>query len=531
MKIQPGKLLKSSFAVALATFASRVCGLLRVRLESAVLGGGALASGWFLAVTIPNLFRRLLGEGALGTALIPLVAEIEEKEGITAARRKLAVVFTVLGAILALIVLIFSLAALITGKYCAESGNDFWCSDRITTMLKLLPLLMPYAFFICLTGVIGAVLNYAKIFVRPALTALLFNIFMLAGLSVAFFGGFSAETILPFLAILTPAAGAVQLALMIWMLHSCGRFPLFGRGFSQHWEVVGRLFRLATPGILGYGALQLSFVIDRALAVSLGDKAVPALTYVDRIIDLPIGIFAVSLGSVLMASMSRAAAQGDKASVLEQLEFSLRHVWFICAPMAAMVVFFHADILRVLCLGGKYTMDDLHAARQVAVFYGLGIPLFCSLKVLLPAFYARKQMKTPFYISLAAIMVNIVLNLILMIPLKQGGLALATVISSLTNNSLLLLMLRRQGFALKWHTLLSPLRSMAMAAVSALAVWLFLQQAGITISGLGSIGKDILLLAAIGGAFTVCYFVLAMLCRSKEIRELAGILQRRRQNS
>jgi len=217
--------------------------------------------------------------------------------------------------------------------------------------------------------------------------------------------------------------------------------------------------------------------------------------------------------------------------VLEQLEFSLRHVWFICAPMAAMVVFFHADILRVLCLGGKYTMDDLHAARQVAVFYGLGIPFFCSLKVLLPAFYARKQMKTPFYISLAAIMVNIVLNLILMIPLKQGGLALATVISSLTNNSLLLLMLRRQGFALKWYTLLSPLRSMAMAAVSASAVWLILQQAGITISGLGSIGKDILLLIAIGGAFTVCYFVLAMLCRSKEIRELAGILQRRRQNS
>ena len=100
MKFQPGKLLKSSFGVALATFASRICGLLRVRLESAVLGGGALASGWFLAVMIPNLFRRLLGEGALGTALIPMVAEIEEKEGIPAARRKLAVIFTVLGAIL-----------------------------------------------------------------------------------------------------------------------------------------------------------------------------------------------------------------------------------------------------------------------------------------------------------------------------------------------------------------------------------------------------------------------------------------------
>ena len=176
-------------------------------------------------------------------------------------------------------------------------------------------------------------------------------------------------------------------------------------------------------------------------------------------------------------------------------------------------------------------MDDLNAARQVAVFYGLGIPLFCSLKVLLPAFYARKQMKIPFYISLVAIMVNVVLNLVLMIPLKQGGIALATVIASLTNNSLLLLMLRRQGFALKWQTLISPLRSMIIAAVSALAVWLILLKAGITVYGLGSIGKDILLLAAIGGAFSLCYLALATLCRSKEIRELAGILKRRRQNS
>ena len=125
MKFQPGKLLKSSFGVAMATFASRLCGLLRVRLESAVLGGDALASGWFLAVTIPNLFRRLLGEGALGTALIPLTAEIAEKDGIPAARRKLAAIFVTLGVILAVIVLIFSTAASLGGKYAALYGNEF----------------------------------------------------------------------------------------------------------------------------------------------------------------------------------------------------------------------------------------------------------------------------------------------------------------------------------------------------------------------------------------------------------------------
>ncbi len=528
MNFQPGKFLKSSFAVAGATFASRLCGLLRVRLESAILGGGALASAWFLAFMIPNLFRRLLGEGALGTALVPLIAEIEEHDGVPEVRRKLATVLTALGTLLALIVVLFSLAALLSGQLIEWYGNAYWRSDRYTMMLKLLPLLMPYAFFICLTGVIGAVLNYAKIFFLPALTALLFNIFMLAGLSAAWFGNFSAEIILPFLAILTPVAGAIQLFLMLWMLAKCGRFPVFYKGFWYDREILKRLFKLATPGILGYGALQVSFVIDRALAVSLGDRAVPALTYVDRIIDLPIGIFAVSLGSVLMAGMAKAAAEADRESMLRQLEFSIRHVWFICAPLAAGVIFFHADVLRVLCLGGKYTMEDLHAARMVAVFYGMGIPFFCSLKVLLPAFYARKQMKTPFYVSLVAIAVNIVMNLILMIPLKQGGLALATVISSLVNNSLLMMILRKQGLGINFKTFFSPLRSLAAAILAGAMVWYSLRKLGFGIAGCGSIGKDIILLISISAAFGCLYLLFSAICRAGELQEFMSVVRHRK---
>ncbi|MCI5779747.1 MAG: murein biosynthesis integral membrane protein MurJ [Lentisphaeria bacterium] len=527
MSFQSGKLLKSSFGTAAATFASRLCGLLRVRLEATVLGGGVWASAWGLALTIPNMFRRLLGEGALGTALIPLVAEIERREGVDAVRRKLATVLIALGVLLSLIVLVISLAALGSGKWIALYGNEFWRSARITQMIRLLPLLMPYAFFICLTGVIGAVLNYAKIFVRPALTALLFNLFMLAGLGAAWLGHWSPETVLPFLAVLTPAAGAIQLALMLWMLSLCGRYPRFVSVWWSDREILGKLWRLALPGILGYGALQMSFLVDRSLAVALGDRAVPALNYVDRVIDLPIGIFAVSLGSVLMSAMSRAAAEGDRETMREQLAFSLRHVWFLCAPLAAGVVFFHADILRVLCLGGRYTLDDLRAARMVAVFYGMGIPFFCSLKVILPAFYARKQMKTPFYVSLAAITVNITLNLVLMWPLRQGGIALATVISSLVNNGVLMTILRRQGMGAGWRTAFSALRSAAVAAVSGGAVWYGLHRAGIGLAGYGGMGANILLLAGIAAAFGILYVGISALVRAPELRELASLLRRR----
>ncbi len=522
-----GKLLKSSIGVSFATFASRVLGLLRVRLESAVLGGGALASAWFLAFMIPNLFRRLLGEGALGTALQPLVAETETAEGITAVRRMLAVVLSALAAILAIIVTVVSLWALTFDKWSGLVAPDLLQSDRVSGMFKLLPLLMPYAFFICLTGAITAVLNYAQKFVLPAMTALLLNIFLIAAMTAAWFFRMSPDKFMPILAIVTPLAGMIQLILMVWMLYKCGRFPLFKKDSFSDLTILKKLFFLALPGLIGYSALQLSLVIDRALAVSLGDQAVPALTYVDRIIDLPIGIFAVSLGGVLMSSMSRAAASGNREQIKEELIFSLRHVWFIAAPMAAGVFFFHELLLRLLCVGGRYTESDLSAAHMVAVFYGMGIPFFCMVKVILPAFYARKKMKAPLYVSLCAIMVNIVMNLILMVPLKQGGIALATVVSSVVNNSLLLILLYRDGFPVSGKAFFSMCRSAVLAAAAGYVSYLLFLKYGKSFA-IESYSGCSIVLACAGIVFLGFYAAGAFLFRAEEGREFINLLRRRR---
>ena len=181
------------------------------------------------------------------------------------------------------------------------------------------------------------------------------------------------------------------------------------------------------------------------MAASLGSQAIPALTYVDRIVDIPIGIVAVSLGSVLMPMMSRSAAAGKGDEIAETLAYSLRMMWFATLPVAALVMFFHNNMLHILCLGGRYTMADLQAAHWVAVFYGVGIPFFCSLKVIYPAFYARQKMVTVLKVSVCATMINIVMNYILMQFLAQGGIALATVISSLFNNGVLLWLLKKEN--------------------------------------------------------------------------------------
>jgi len=278
-------IFKGTLSMGFATFLSRLLGVVRVRLESTVLGGGEVASAWFLAFAIPNLLRRVLGEGALSNALIPLIAENCVNDGTGRVRKQLAVVFSVLSGILLAIVLLVSLFSIVVVKYSASWGVEFFTHPRIVLTFKLLPLLMPYGLFICLAGVVGAILHYSKIFLLPALAALLLNIVLLGGLSAAWYWSMPETQFLPMLALLVPAAGVLQLLMVAIVLVKTGLFPDF-RHFWQERNILGKLFKLALPGICGYAALQVSFIIDRAMAASLGDQAIPALTYIDRIVDI-----------------------------------------------------------------------------------------------------------------------------------------------------------------------------------------------------------------------------------------------------
>ena len=295
----------------------------------------------------------------------------------------------------------------------------------------------------------------------------------------------------------------------------------------DHGKLLKQLWTLVLPNMLSGAALQVSFLVDRSLAICLGPQAVPALTNVDRLVDLPIGIFAIALSSVLMVNMSHSAARGDQTEIAESLIFSLRHVYFICIPMAALMVGFWEPMIRLLCLGGNYTESDLEATRFVAIFYGAGIPAFCAIKMLLPVFYARRKMLIPLYSSLTAIVVNLVLNLILMWHLRQGGIALATVLSSMLNNFILYRCLRREGFDLRPGVLgRTFLRSLVLAAATAGVLHLLYPcwRTALTFRGVGELPAFLLLLLLFGGL----YLGGSLLCRAPEVRELFSLLRRRR---
>lgn len=507
------------FGVSGAIIASRVLGLLRVRLEAEVLGGGAIASAWHLAFALPNLLRRLLGEGALGNALMPIVAEIDEKEGTQAARGALAVVFPCLGALLGAIVLLVAGAALIAGRFI-PAGADFF---RWRLVCHLVPILMPYGIFICLIGAATAVVNYARIFIFPAFCSLSMNIFLVGGLLWGWYTRANAfpeklEEFLSLLSCLFLISGIVQLALTLLALKFSGFMPDF-RNWRPHKEVLGKLWRLAAPGIVGAGAVQISFLVDRTLALWVNDQGVAALTYVDRLIDLPIAVFGVAMGQVLMARMTRSAAEGDAEGMAEEMNYGLRQLLFLCIPLAAGVIFFHELMLKVICLGGSYSMKDLDAARSAAVFYGCGVPCFCALKIIQPAFFARKDMKTPLYCSLTAIGVNIVVSIALIRPLAQGGIALATVISSLINNALLFRFLMKAGVHVEFSRIGATLLRSVCAALGAGFGVKYL--ADLLYHGSGRLA-DFCALAVAGSVFMAVYLLVSHLTGGREAANMLG---------
>ncbi len=520
------KILKSSFGVAVATLLSRILGLARVMLEARVLGGGIFASAWGLAFMVPNLFRRILGEGALGSALIPIISGVEAEEGEQKVRYNLTVVFAVLSIILLAIVLVVTIFSwIISGCFSVEISSKY---EHVKLALKLLPIVMPYAFFICLIGVCGSILNAKRVFFLPALGALLLNVMLIGMLLYGYrFMLNNREELLNYLGVTVLVAGAVHLALMMLLLWKHGRMPLCQLAALKNSKMLHSIWQLTLPGVLGASATQVSFLVDRSLAAWLGPEAVPALNYTERLVYLPIGVFALALGSVLLADMSKAAARGDREEFLDDLVLGLRHVYFVCVPLAAYMIFFRTEIISLLFAGGNFKLENVQATAWATLFYALGIPVFCAQKVIIPAFHSRKEMKTPLKVALWAIGLNVVLNLILMWPLKQGGLALATVLSASFNNLTLIYILRKQGFMVNLRPVMLSLLKILLAAAAATLVARFLYD-GIADWHLMLWKAELVPLLSTAAIFAVVYSVCAGMLRCPEIGENLNMFLRRK---
>ncbi len=510
-------ILKSSGGMALATMASRLLGFLREVLMAHILGGDMLMSAWTTAFRIPNLFRRVLGEGALGTALVPLISHSIELEGKEAARRKFSAILFWLALLLAVITVVVSVPSYV--------WSFFVETERVRLALKLTPLVMPYCLFICLIGVMGSLLNSIRVFFLPALASLILNVLLIACLFFVcpLFEG-RPEAILDSLGVAVILSGLLEIVVMLWLLRREGMLPSFDKASILNRPAVAELWRLALPGLLGASALQISVLVDTSIAMYLSDYAAAALSYSDRLIYLPIGVFAVSFGTVSLTAMSRAAAQSDIKEMLSHMLFSMRSLLFITFPMAVFMTAFSIPLIRLVYFGGKFGEDALAETAWAFMFYAYGVPAFAAVKISVSGFYARKDMRTPVLISLVCIALNIVLSLILMWPLRQGGIALATVISSYLNNLLLLVFLNRAIGGVPFKSLLWTLLLLLVCSAAAVFPSLFAFNWLAASFRVAWLPRDLLPLAGASIVFGALFMGLAFAFRMEEARAFAGRL-------
>jgi putative peptidoglycan lipid II flippase len=437
-------LFRSGIVVSMMTMLSRVLGLARDVVFAHTIGASAGADAFFVAFKIPNFLRRLFAEGAFAQAFVPVLSEYREKGSIEAVRGLIDRVCGCLGLTLFLLTIIVVLAAPLVALVFAPG---FWNDPfKLALTQEMLRITFPYLLLISLTGFAGAILNSYDRFAVPAITPVLLNL-CLIGSAVWVSPYFEQPVIAIAWGVL--AAGMVQLGFQLPFLWKLRLLPAPKVDFAD--PGVKRILLLMAPAIFGVSVSQINLLLDTVLASFLPTGSVSWLYYSDRLVELPLGIFAIAIGTVILPSLSRQFVGEDTQKFSQTIDWALRLILLIAIPAAVALFVLAVPILTVLFEYGKTDASDIAMSALSLQAYALGLLAFMLIKVLAPGYFSRQDTKTPVKIGIIAMAVNMVFNLILVIPfhylwqIGHVGLALATALSAWLNAGLLYRGLRRRN--------------------------------------------------------------------------------------
>ena len=429
VKVKVGKTIRSVFTVGGFTAFSRVLGLVREMLQSRLIGAGVEQSAFTLAFAIPNMARKLFGEGALTAAFVPVFrGEVERGEVESAkrlARAVMTMVFLILGAVVALAVTGLSVFLnLEPGTWNLELGA------RSVLTAKLVRVLFPYMIFICGAAFGMGVLNALGRFVEGAFMPAFLNLIWIATLgTLCFFPGLDVPTRVTVVCWAILAGGAAQMA----FLFRCMRKRGYGFRFllpdfrNERFRLVWQNTAIAA---MGAGAVQVNYMLDQVLGQCAAPWAAGVIGYAERLMDLPLGVVGVAFGTVLLPTFSGHFAKGDVEGAKTCLRKSILQMMVLMVP-ASIVTFFCAPWIVWLIYEG-HAFDataTVRVARALSV-YGLGLCFFSIQKCLIPFFQAQNDMKTPLRVSMQTIVLNAILNVLAVVFLpiewRHVGLAAST---------------------------------------------------------------------------------------------------------
>ena len=438
-------LLKSSVIVSTMTLLSRVLGLIRDVVIANFVGATLAADAFFIAFKIPNFMRRLFAEGAFSQAFVPVLSEYRETRSLQAVKGLIDRVAGVLGGTLIIVTSIAIVGAPVLTMLFAPGFFLMEDPQKYELTTQMIRITFPYLLLISLTGFCGAVLNSYGRFAVPAFTPVLLNISLIGTVYIA--GSWFAE---PAFALVWGVllAGVIQFSFQLPFMHSLRLSP------RPHWDIqdegVKKVLALMLPAIFGVSVSQINLLLDTVLASFLPTGSVSWLYYSDRLVELPLGVFAIAISTVILPSLSRLQAKASPEAFCATLDWAIKMVLLIGIPSAMALVLLAEPILTTLFQYGKLTARDVSMASMSLQAYALGLLAFMLIKVLAPGYFARQDTKTPVKIGIKAMVVNMVLNVIFVVPLHyywqvgHVGLALATSLAAFINAGLLYLGLRQQ---------------------------------------------------------------------------------------
>ena len=439
-------LLRSSGVVSFFTMLSRVMGLARDVVFARVIGAEAFADVFFVAFKIPNFFRRLFAEGAFAQAFVPILGEYREQGSQAAVRSLISRVSGTLGLTLLLFTLVIVLAA---PAMAAIFAPKWFFNDplKFTATAEMLRITFPYLMFISMTGVAGGILNSYDRFAVPAFTPILLNISLIAAALIA---APMFEQPAFALAWGVLIAGILQFIFQIPFLLRIHMLP--APKVDWHHPGVRKILKLMGPAIFGVSVSQINLLLDTMLATFLPTGSVSWLYYSDRLSELPLGVFGVAIATVILPNLSRHHASSSTQQYSETLDWALKMILLIAVPASAALVLLAEPILVTLFYyGDVMTLRDMSMATLSLRAYALGLIAFMLIKVLAPGFFARQDMRTPVRIGIIAMVTNMVLNILFVVPLHfywqigHLGLAAATSVAAFLNAILLYVYLKRSG--------------------------------------------------------------------------------------
>ncbi|MCB5288198.1 MAG: murein biosynthesis integral membrane protein MurJ [Candidatus Cloacimonetes bacterium] len=422
------RLASNISVMSIAILISRILGLVRDTVMAFFFGGGYLNDAFNVAYNIPNLLRRLFGEGALSTAFVPIYNEIGIKKDKAA---QIDFALNVLS-ILTLFLLVLTAIGIAFAPWIVRALYPGLAENTTLVAIKLTRIIFPYLFFIGLSSSFIAILNSHEYFFMTGLSSALLNIGMILSIVIPYWvWGLSPEKLIYVAGWGVAIGGFLQTIINFPYLKKVGyRFQLVIRFGGQALSTMWKRF---VPAMIGIGIREINLIADALMASFLPVGSITALAYGNRLMQLPLGIFAISAGTAVLPLYSRLVSRKDYGELNESMRFTALSLAYVMLPVTTLILALAPDFITILFAHGAFDANAVLMSSQALIFYSLGLIFYSLNQVLTPLFYANGDTKTPMKLAAFIVTLNIILNYVLMLFMQHRGLALSTSITALIN--------------------------------------------------------------------------------------------------